>query len=438
MLTTQSGLVLAAMLLPFTLMAQHANMRPGYYVTLKGDTVKCNIEVSTRNRTPSVIRVAGNNGSLELRPEETKGFGLYGLADFASANVTYHTEKITGTDLPAKYSEEEETAWCFLKLLVAGDVALYELTTNQRIVFFISDHGDAPTELLYRVAVTDGQLKEDQHYKQILLRIFNKQNTGENFERRIERISYKEGDLTMLVKRLNTNAGRVYAKGASGEFDCVAFAGEQAYLFPSSFNGAFSVNNHFSPALSPFIGVGLLYNITPYSGKFSVGLSADYSTYNATETRSGVDGHFYSQNFYDTAWYTERLHGSNAFATLRLFLQYVVNPDAKVKFYLKGGVWYSLSVKKETDIYSDYTATNVGRVNGLPPATSMQSGQQYLLGVSKSFGNILADGGVRIGKNQFELAYGLPSFTGRFNGTGTKFKIGTASLSYGYVFGKRG
>ena len=436
MLTTKSRLLLTAMLFPFGLMAQHANMHPGYYLNLQGDTVTCEIEVSNWNRNPSNVHAVDSNGSLELRPLETKGFGVYGLADYVSANVTYHPEKTTGTDLPDNYSEKVDTAWCFLKLLNGGNVALYELTTNQRTVFFISDHGDAPTELLYRVAAADGQLKEDQHYKQILLRIFNKQGTGENYEGRIERISYTEGDLISLVKRLNNTAGKIHANGVSGEFDFVVFGGWQSYLFPSPFNGAYSVNNHFSPGLSALAGIGVLYNITPYSGKFSLGLSADYSTYNVTENKSGTVGHFYSQNFYDTTSYSERLHSSNAFVTLKLFLVYVVNPYARVKFYVKGGIWYSFSVKKDAEIYSDYTATTIGTVNGLPPTTSIQSGRSSLLSISKSFGNILTAGGVRIGKSQLELGYGLPSFTGRFNGTGIKYKIGAISLTYGYLFGK--
>jgi len=88
-------------------------------------------------------------------------------------------------------------------------------------------------------------------------------------------------------------------------------------------------------------------------------------------------------------------------------------------------------------VYTDYKTSDISTAWGHPPTTSEGSGEKAIIAVPKSFGNLLVGGGVIFGRSQVGVDYGLPSFTGRFNGTGTKFKIGTLSLAYGYSFGKK-
>jgi hypothetical protein len=436
MLTTKSKLVLLGLLFPFTLLAGNLKLHPGYYLNQHGDTVKCNIELGDWNRNPSSFHVAGSDGSQDFGPQDTKGFGVYDYADYVSAQVTYHSATTAGTNFTDRYSDKVDSSLCFLKLLTRGMVDLYVLETNQRTVYFISTHGSAPVELVYRVAMKDNALIEDRHYQQTLQALFDREGMGTKYEGRIEQANYNERDLISLVKLISGNNSNPHdTHNKKGDFKPYVFAGGQASIFPSSFDGAYSTNNHFSPSASLLAGIGLLYNLSPNSGKFKLGLSVVYSSYNISENKSGVKGRYFSDNFWDTTTYTEHIHSSNAFVTGNFFFMYVLNPDATLKYYLKAGTWYSFSVKNHSDIYSDYTRTRKGTINGLPPTTDTGGGEAYLLGISKSFGNILAGAGVSFGKNQVELAYSLPSFTGRFNGTGTKFKIGSVSLTYGYLFG---
>lgn len=424
------------MLFPFSLMAKNIKLLPGYYINQQGDTVKCNIELRDWSKNPSVVEAVGNNGSLKLKPEETKGFGVYGLVDYTSAQVTYHNAMITGTNFGEKFSDKMETAWCFLKLLSKGNVELYELKTNERIVFFISDHGGTLSELVYRVAMKGSQLVEDHQYQQTLLALFIKEGLNTKYEERIARTEYKENDMISLMKLLNGSSNKILYK-KSGGIEPMIFAGGIAYIFPTHFAAVFSSDNHFPTSVSPMIGIGMVYNLSPYSGKAKIGLSAAYSSYKVSDDRSGVNGWFSSQNYYDTTTYKEHTFGSNSFVSLNLFATYVLNPESKVKYFLKGGMWYSFSVKKNPSMYTDYKTTDVGTAWGLPPHTWENSGEKAIMSVPKSFGNILVGGGVIFERSQVGVDYGLPSFTGRFNGTGTKFKIGTLSLAYGYSFGKK-
>ena len=436
MKTTKSWLMMLAMLFPFSLMAKNVKLRPGYYINQQSDTVKCNIELRDWSKNPAVVEAVGSNGPLELKPEETRGFGVYGLVEYTSAKVTYHSAPITGTNSGEKFSDKMETAWCFLKLLSKGNVELYELKTNERIVFFISDHGGPLSELVYRVARKDNQLVEDHQYQQTLLGLFIKEGMGTKYEEQIARTEYKENEMLSLMKLLNGSSNKVLYK-KSGGIEPIVFAGGIAYFFPSHFAGIYSSQNHFPTSVSPLIGLGINYNLSPYSGKFKTGLSAVYSSYKVSEDRSGVKGKFFSQNFYDTTAYKEHTFGSNSFVSLNLFLTYVLNPEAKVNYFLKAGMWYSFSVKSNSSVYTDYKTTNIATANGLPPTTSQGSGEKAIIAVPKSFGNILFGAGVIFGRSQVGADYDLPSFTGRFNGTGTKFKIGTLSVAYGYSFGRK-
>ena len=424
------------MLLPFTLIAKSIKLQPGYYINQQGDTVKCNIELRDWSKNPTSVEAVGSNGSVELKPEETKGFGVYGVADYTSAQVTYHSEMITGTNFTDRFSDKMETSWCFLRLLSKGNVNLYELKTNARTVFFISDHGSALSELVYRVAMKDNQLAEDHQYQQTLLALFIKEGMGTKYEDDIARTGYKESSLLSLMKLLNGSSNKVLYK-KSGGIEPIVFAGGIAYIFPTHFAAAFSSENHFPTSVSPMIGLGMFYNLSPFSGKVKIGLSAAYSSYKVSEDRSGVNGWFSSQNFYDTTTYKQHTFGSNAFVSLNLFATYVLNPEAKLKYFLKGGMWYSFSVQSNSSVYTDYKTTDVATAWGHPPTTSEGSGEKGIFAVPKSFGDILVGGGVIFGRSQVGVDYGLPSFTGRFNGTGTKFKIGTLSVAYGYSFGRK-
>jgi hypothetical protein len=422
-------------LIPLSVLAQDHKLYPGYYLNEQGDTVKCSIEFGDWNKNPTVVHAVGPQGTLDLRPEDTTSFGVYGYEDYVSAHVTYHPGGITGTNLPDTFSDSLETTSCFLKMLSNGIFGLYKLVTAQRIVFFISDHGGDPRELIYRVALKDNQIIEDEDYREALRSLFNKEGMGAKYEVRISRTTYQEGDLLSLVKILNGGGGGIsYANKQTAPFELFAFAGGQAYQFPTAFNGTYSVNNHFQPALSPLLGVGMFYNLSSHSGMFKLGLSTAYSSYRVSQSASGVVGQFFSQNFYDSTTYSERMYASNAFATVNLFLVYVMNPEDKIKFYLKGGIGYSYSVKKISDVYSQYKGISTGRSNGRPPGTQNVSGQNTIITISRTIGNLLTGAGVGLVRNQLELCYSLPSKTGLFDGTGTKFKIGTLSLAYGFTF----
>ena len=437
----QLKLAILILILPLTVAAKTPKLFPGYFLNMQGDTVKCNFEIESWSRNPLVVHASNAKGPLELRPEETMGFGVYGYSDYTSGNVTYHSAPINGTNLPDKFSDKTETKWCFLKSLANGKFNLYKLVTPERIIFFVSDHGTVPTELVYRVAFRDNQELEDLSFHDALISYFNEEGMGETYDGRIRRAKYKEDDLLGLVKILDGNQmSNSHAGRKSSGFESFVLGGARMYTFPSSFNGThslteqFSVNNHFSPALGPLAGFGVYYNLSPQTEKFWLGLSVDYSSYEVSVTKSGTSGRHFSQNAWDSANYSEHMHGSNAFATLNLFTYYVLNPDNKVRYYLKAGVWYSFSVSSNSDIYSDYTAQSFAKSNGIPGPVNNSAGQATLVELSKSFGDFLIGTGAALGQNRLELYCYLPSFTGRFNGTGTKFKIGSLSLAYIYGF----
>ncbi len=432
-----SGIAMAILLLPLSLEARNPRLYPGYYLTREGDTVKCNIELENWNRNPVLVHGEGPQGPLYFTAEQTKGFGVYGRVDYISARVTYHTEATSGTDLPSKFSNKTETRWCFLKVLNLGNFGLFELQTDQRTVFFLSDHGSEPMELIYRVAIEGTSVNEDNNYREVLMMMFNKEGMGDQHNRKITRASYNADDLQSLVSALNgTRSSQQFVASKSTPFELFFLAGLREFTFPSPFTGVYSINNHFSPSISPLLGFGVFYNLDPQTRRARIGLSVGYSRYQNHLTVSGKAGRYISQNFWDSTTYTEHLQGSNSLITSNLFFSYAFNSGSALRYYAKAGLYLTFSFKA-SGITSDYTGQYTYARNGIIYGPQAVGGQYALFGVSQNYGDFFIGGGLELRRNRLDLSYYLPSYTGRFNGTSTNFKIGGWNLAYTYVPGTK-
>ena len=98
----------------------NGKLLPGYYISLTGDTIRCNIEYGDWNINPKLVQVSANGVLKEFKASEIKGFGVFGFKEYTSANVHYHASAVSGDDIPSSYSDSLATDAYFLLAVQKG------------------------------------------------------------------------------------------------------------------------------------------------------------------------------------------------------------------------------------------------------------------------------------------------------------------------------
>src|SRR5207253_9285468 len=78
---------------------------PGYYVTLKGDSVKCEFQFKDWEVTPDFITAYSGTTAPALYPADITGFGIYGYGDYHSYAINYHKGNYISLDAPDTFSD---------------------------------------------------------------------------------------------------------------------------------------------------------------------------------------------------------------------------------------------------------------------------------------------------------------------------------------------
>ena len=98
-----------------------------------------------------------------------------------------------------------------LKVLIEGDISLYQYTHSNFTNFYISKKGQEEIELLvYREYISDEKyVKQDYHFRQQLL---NKMNDSTISIENFKKLEYYKKELVNLVKKYNELKGGEYIK----------------------------------------------------------------------------------------------------------------------------------------------------------------------------------------------------------------------------------
>src|SRR5829696_6173722 len=97
---------------------------PGYYVTLQGDSVKCEFQFKDWEVTPDFINVHSGITALKLYPADISGFGIYGYGDYKTYEISYHKGNYNSLDAPDTWSDNITRKYSFLKILLTGRYSL--------------------------------------------------------------------------------------------------------------------------------------------------------------------------------------------------------------------------------------------------------------------------------------------------------------------------
>jgi hypothetical protein len=382
---------------------------PGYIINLKGDTIHCKIEFNDRNIYPKSIQIVVNNSTEEFSPRDIKGFGVEGYGDYISTLVTYHTNPVSGKDIPRYYSDSTVTQYSFLKILDGGPYSLYDLVLPERVYFFTAARDSSISELIYRVKNVNDTLISDDVYKKQIFKLFTREGIEAEYINQINRAYYDATDLKSLFKSLNEkNTGIRYKKKSSGDFQIQVFAGAIRNSFSSSdvYENMHPVQ--FQPSYSLSGGVNFLYSIPGHFKAFKIGLSFGYNGYKNKTISSGTKDFKESDAFYWTSTYNDTLTASNSLLVANLYFMYVLNPLSKIKMYLKAGAGYNFSLSNNIDVNGQGTISNVGFKNGTVPINNVLTNSGVVTELKKKFPSFLAAIGLTSGRSTLEFSY-LPN-----------------------------
>jgi hypothetical protein len=414
----------------------NARLFPGYYITLQGDSIRCNIEFNDWNLNPKTIRVEVNTRKMEFTPNDIRGFGVDGYDDYLSAKVQFHTAPVSGRDVPSQFSDSVSTKTFFLKILDRGYYSLYDLVSAERVFLFMQTKDSSIAELVYRARSNNDTLFMDPQYKNAILSLFVQEGLGDKYFNRISNTSYTASDIQSLFKMLNeTHGGVSYHKKSKQDFQIQLYVGGIRNAFPTPVTVSYGVVHQFDPSSSMTGGISLLYSIPGKFNAFKVGLSAGYNSYNLDLKAHTTTSFHESDAYYGSSIIDDTLTTKNSLIQTNLYLMYLINPLGSVKCYLKAGLNFNFSLNTDNSVYESYSSTSTIVRNGNPPGVSTWQNSGAIIQLKKKYLAPLFGAGVTYGRSTLEFSYYMPADIGSepndaFADSGPVFKISSMSLSY--------
>jgi hypothetical protein len=217
--------LIAVLFFSITASAQ-SNYKPGYYISLSGDTTKGFINYREWNNNPNTVdfKVRLNSERLRLTPQSVKMFTITGFESYQSftGNIsTYDLNNTNGRDTTA------ELRTVFLKVLLAGSgVSLFRYEDHIKPRYFSATSTAQPSELIYRSYQQNGQTIDERTYrKQLSVIAYNNNLLDNSLNSLIQNTDYNEDDLVKVAGRINGKASNMQDSEKTENKALVFFAG---------------------------------------------------------------------------------------------------------------------------------------------------------------------------------------------------------------------
>ncbi len=184
------------------------NFVPGTVVTAKGDSLHGEIDDRNWSRNPRNIsfRTGAEQHTYELA--DLNGFVITGGDHFVKAVVQRSTRPVDIELLRDGFSDTTLTDTVFLRQLVKGKWSLYSLNVDKPLYYF-SSGDNAITELQYKIEPDPASLGyfKRKIYRNQLEAVLFQLDEKAGYKRKLERLEYKEKDLTAFFGWLNEGQG---------------------------------------------------------------------------------------------------------------------------------------------------------------------------------------------------------------------------------------
>jgi hypothetical protein len=210
--------IFALFLFPLSAIAQ-SNYKPGYVVSLKGDTLQGYIDYKEWERNPESIDF---KSTLSGAPAESftaknaRGFAVNGLEYFKRFVVRISRDQVELSNVKQGADTSSITDAVFLRVLTLGkNISLFSYTDKIKTRYYILD-GTAgqPQELVYRIyysAENSTLLQTENRFRiqlEYLAQKYHINNSG--LETQISSSAYLEGDILKIAQGINGETAKQF------------------------------------------------------------------------------------------------------------------------------------------------------------------------------------------------------------------------------------
>ncbi|MFD0751463.1 hypothetical protein ACFQZS_15030 [Mucilaginibacter calamicampi] len=200
----------------FNLRAQ-TNFKPGYVVTLNGDTTKGFIDYKQwghRNPTHVTFKAPGGD-EKSYGVNDINAFGIDSYENYRALTVSLSQNTLAVSDLTNNIDSSVIIQKVFLRTIVTGEkVSLFVYEDFFKNRCYIAEGTAAPVELLrykYMGPTGNSKIIEVETFRQQLQRLAAIYQTGNaNLSRQIQEVFYGEQDFKTIIAKINGTAAVKY------------------------------------------------------------------------------------------------------------------------------------------------------------------------------------------------------------------------------------
>lgn len=288
-------LLLSALLLPFFSHAQ-SNYKPGYAITVKGDTLRGFINLKEWENNPRIINFkssVSDKAGRNLGPKDITYFEVINMESFRRYIGPLNVDNTNISSLATGRDTTIITDSVFLKTIQKGSkVTLYTYVDDLKNHFFIADNQTGmPVELVYRIYKNDGKTVTENVYMRQLFALAQKYNTNnEALKLRIERSDYKISDLEDITREINNDPKKDNEKTAGKNKGTTFFVGIGLNVSTIKSDNAFDSFTSSTPtSYLPRVSAGFTVLADPNVGRlgFRAEVAFTDNKYKAAESSTG-------------------------------------------------------------------------------------------------------------------------------------------------------
>ena len=227
------------LLFPFLGVAQ-SNYKPGYVVTLKGDTMRGFIDYKEWDNNPVSINFKSGGNDVKPAILTTNEISFFNISQLEAYQKYTGDITMDVTD-PNRISNGRDSSFkttsVFLKILQKGSrLTLYSYADDIKTRFFIKDNAEGQIkELIYRVYYDAGRTKtsnqsggtvnENTYLKQLFALAQKYDVLTDSYQADLEHSFYSSLDISKLVSKINGISKADYNKKLSAETPVQFFVG---------------------------------------------------------------------------------------------------------------------------------------------------------------------------------------------------------------------
>lgn len=283
---------IALLLLVFPLLCiSQINYEPGYFIE-NGVKTECLIKNMGWKYTPVSISYKLNEN------EDSKTKTIKEISEFMVSD-NYRYKKFTvNIDRSASTTEfllsERAPQWnqevVFLKLLVSGELSLYQYEESNLVRYFYSTDDTNVEQLVYKKFMRNSKIAENNMYRQQLYNLMKNQGyTAEKFEK----TNYLEDDLVKIFTEYNgAKTGKVVnlSEKRNKPYFNIRITPGIAFNSFSMQNSTLKLDLDFSQKASFRIGAEVEYVMSFNKNKWSIFVEPYYCSYSNETAKDKAEG----------------------------------------------------------------------------------------------------------------------------------------------------